>query len=90
LIGQQVEFVIGDVNSLGSLFGLLADAITPSFECGSDGINLLSDTPSVKLFWHTLGKRWLWMFSRFLGRFKQLKPPYKQGGGAQNAKIEFT
>jgi hypothetical protein len=37
-----------------------------------------------------LGKRWLWMFSRFLGGSKQLKPPYKQGGGAQNAKIVFT
>ncbi len=46
LIGQQVEFVIGDVNSPGSLFGLLADAIASSFECGSDGINFLGDTPS--------------------------------------------
>ncbi len=46
LIGQEVEFVIGDVNSPGSLFGLFADTITPSFECSSDGINLLSDTPS--------------------------------------------
>jgi hypothetical protein len=30
------------------------------------------------------------MFSKFLGRSKQLKPPYKQGGEAQNAKIVFT
>jgi hypothetical protein len=30
------------------------------------------------------------MFSRFLGGSKQLKPPYKQGGEAQNAKIVFT
>jgi hypothetical protein len=30
------------------------------------------------------------MFSRFLGVSKQLKPPYKEGGGAQNAKIVFT
>jgi Rad3-related DNA helicase len=29
-------------------------------------------------------------FSRFLGGSKQLKPPYKQGGRAQNAKIVFT
>jgi hypothetical protein len=29
-------------------------------------------------------------FSRFLGGSKQLKPPYKQGGEAQNAKIVFT
>jgi hypothetical protein len=33
LIGQQVEFVIGDVNSPGSLFGLLADAVATLFEC---------------------------------------------------------
>jgi hypothetical protein len=30
------------------------------------------------------------MFSRFLGGSKQLKPPYKQGGDRQNAKIVFT
>ncbi len=30
------------------------------------------------------------MFSRFLGGSKQLKPPYKQGGEAQNAKFVFT
>ncbi len=33
LIGQQVEVVIADVNSPGSLFGLFADAIATSFEC---------------------------------------------------------
>ena len=31
-----------------------------------------------------------WIFSRFLGGSKQLKPPYKQDGEAQNAKIVFT
>jgi hypothetical protein len=31
LKGQQVEFVIGDVDSPGSLFGLLADAVAASF-----------------------------------------------------------
>jgi hypothetical protein len=30
------------------------------------------------------------MFSRFLGGSKQLKPPYKQSGEGQNAKIVFT
>jgi hypothetical protein len=30
------------------------------------------------------------MFSRFLAGSKQLKPPYKQGGEAQNAFIVLT
>jgi hypothetical protein len=59
LIGQQVEFVIGDVNSPGSLFGLLADAITLSFECCSDNRYFFGDTPSVKLSGHTIRQRWL-------------------------------
>ncbi len=46
LKGQQVVFVIGDIDSPGSLFGLLADAITASFECSADNINFLGDTPS--------------------------------------------
>jgi hypothetical protein len=65
-------------------------AIAPLFESSSDRINFLGDMPSVKLSRHTLRQRWFWLFSRFLGGSKQLKPPYKQGGEAQNAKIILT
>jgi len=46
LKGQQVEFVISDINSPSRLLGLFADAITVSFEYSADNLNVLEDTPS--------------------------------------------
>ncbi len=46
LKGQQVEFVISDINSPSSLLGLFADAVATPFKYSADNLNVLGDTPS--------------------------------------------
>jgi hypothetical protein len=60
-------------------------AIAYLSKIGASSPRLLGRYAVLKLSGHTVGKCWLWMFSRFLGGSKQLKPPYKQGGDRQNA-----